>query len=1046
MKNTRLIFLRLAILVLACGWARLLAQQAELPVAPEIAKLEAAVQRNPFDLKRRLQLGLAYMDRGNLPHAADVFREAVKLAPASAEAHNWLGVALMGRSDLPGAVAELRKAVSLDPKYARAYANLGSALAKSGDLDEAVNVFQKALQLEPENLGAQMNLGLALRERGDAEGALLHLRKVAKAEPNNATIQYELGQTLRQKGDLAGSVQAFEKALKIDPELPEGYYGLGLALKQQSASHKLPSQPASPADQLYKAAQETVAKGDLEAAREQLIQALQADDNHAQAHNLLGYILGQQGNLEFALNHLARAVQLQLGSADAHYNYGVALWYSGSKDKSIAELRESVQLDPGAGASQQFLGNALRDAGDLAGARQSLQCAIALLPPTTATYIDLGIVFLLSGELDRALGQFEAGLNAPSSVPTPDWDTAVAKLRDVLAKHEGRADAHNMLGLLLGRKGADGSEVLTEFREAVRLRPDYAQAHNNIGLVFAQSDQDEKAILEFREAIRTAPNYADAHANLGATLMPTDVEQAVTELEKAVSLAPTSVKAQFNLAQAYGASPSRGPAKQIEQLRKVITMSPNFARAHLALGKALLQDGKAPEAVNDLQEATRLEPQSGEAHYQLGLALARAGKQQEATAEVQKGRELSAADERNQNATLDITEGKAALDKGELEQAAAKFQHAVKLAPQSPEAQHYLGVVLEKQGDTQGATAAYRKALDLNPGDVSAKQRLNRLEELPDSPVPNAKLENSEDDPAKIAEFEGYIRESRFKEVEPLLAEYVQQNPKSSWGWYALGYSQFAQKKVGASIQSLAKSLQLDIKNVEAHKILGRDLMIIGRFDAAQTEFEQGIRYDPQSAELHYNLGKLFSIQDNWGPARKEFDKALSIDPSYVEGLDALGFALEALGDDAGAVANYQKAIEINEARHGNFASAHVNLSAYYNRTGDPQKALENANKALEVDPKSDGAWFQKGRAEERQGHLNEAVNSVNHAIALNSRSSSYYYVLAGFYRKLGKLEDSRKALDTFTRLDKETNEFEKMRRSAANPAKTSPPAGGERE
>jgi superkiller protein 3 len=1021
------------------------AQQKSTDSTKGISQIETAAKRDPFNPKLQVALGLAYWDRNDYPHALVSFQQAVEVGPFSAEAHNWLGVALMEKADLPGAIAELRKAVSLDAKYARAYTNLGSSLAKSGDLAEAVEMFQKALQLEPENLGAHMNLGVALREKGDAEAALVHLRRVAKAEPKNASVQYELGQTLRQSGDLAGAVEVFENALTIDPELREGYYGLGSALKQESALRKLPLQPASPADQLYKAAQEAVLKGDLDAAKEQLIQALHVDDSHAEAHNLLGYILGQQGNLEFALNHLERAVQLQPDSADAHYNYGVALWYSGSKQKAIFELRGSTRLDPAAGASHQFLGRALLDRGDLARARLSLQRGIALLPPTTATYIDLGIVFLMSGELDRGLGQFEAGLNAPSSILAPDWDTAIAKLREILAKNQNRADAHNMLGLLLGRKGANSSAVLAEFREAVRLRPDYSEAHNNIGLVLAQFDEDEKAILEFREALRTNPEYADAHANLGATLMPTDVEQAVIELEKAVSLDPTLVKAQFNLAEAYGASPEHGPAKQIEQLRKVIAISPNYARAHLALGKALLQDGKAPLAITELQEGLRLEPQSGEAHYQLGLALARAGRQDEATAEVHKGRELSAADELNQNANLDMVEGHAALDKGELDQAGAKFRHAAKLAPESPDAQYYLGVVLEKQADAQGASAAYRKALDLNPGDVSARQGLERLS-LPESPRPNPNLAESEGDSAKITQLEGYIRESRFKEVEPLLLAYVQQHPKSSRGWYALGYSQFAQQKIGESIQALAKSLQLDVNNAEAHKILGRDLMIIGRFDAAQIEFQQGIRYSPQSAEMHYNLGKLFSMQDDWGPGRKEFEEALRIDPSYVEALDALGMAQEALGDNSGAIASYEKAIALNQARNGNFASAHVNLSAYYNRTGDAEKGLEYARQALELDPKSDRAWFQKAKADEILGHLNEAVDSLNRAISFNTRASSYYYVLAGLYRRLGKAKESQEALDVFTRLDKESNELEKMRRSSNKPPATPPQPGAQRE
>ena len=138
------------------------------------------------------------------------------------------------------------------------------------------------------------------------------------------------------------------------------------------------------------------------------------------------------------------------------------------------------------------------------------------------------------------------------------------------------------------------------------------------------------------------------------------------------------------------------------------------------------------------------------------------------------------------------------------------------------------------------------------------------------------------------------------------------------------------------------------------------------------------------------------------------------------------------MGDDAGAVSNYEKAIALNEARKGSFASAHVNLSAYYNRTGDPAKALEYTRQALALDPKSDRAWFQKARADDREGRLDEAVEAVNRAISFNPRASSYYYVLAGLYRRLGKAEESQKALEAFTRLERETNELEKQRRSKA--------------
>jgi tetratricopeptide (TPR) repeat protein len=1007
--------------------------------APSLDEVKAALKRDPRNPKLWVDLGLVFWDTNDYSNALQSFQQAVKVGPSSAEAHNWFGVALMQRGDFPSAITEFRKAISLNPKYLRAYTNLGSALSKSGNLAEGVRVFQKAVALEPDSLAAHLNLGIALRENGDAKDALVHLRRVARAEPSNPKLQYEIGQALEQTGDLAGAVAAYERALKINPALAEAYYALGVALKQQSAASHKPASSLFTNDS-YQQAQQDVAKGDWVDAKQELEKSLQANENNADAHSLLGYILGQQGDLPSALEHLQRSVALRPESADAHYNLGAALWFSGSSQKAISQLESSVRLDPAAGSSYALLALAQRKTGNLEGARANLERALALLPPVAANYIDFGIIFLREGELDKAMGQLEAGLNLGTSAgPTPDWDGAIAGMRELIAKNPARADAHHMLGLLLGRKGADSNQVLGEFREAIRLNPNYAEAHNSMGLVLAQTDDDDGAIKEFHEAIRIRPDYAEAHANLGSALMLTDVEGAIPELEKAVALDPASVEGLFNLAEAYGNSPSHGTVKQIEALHRVVAMAPSFARGHLALGKALLHDGKIDDAVSQLREATRLDPESGEAHYQLGLALTRAGKQAEATAEVQKGRQLSAANERNQNAALDISEGRTAFQKDELQEATAKFQHAIKLAPDSAIAHHYLGIVLEKQGDTADAIAAYQKAVSLNPGDTVARQSLDRLQapQAPGSQSAGASAGNpttapSGDAPQKVAEFENYIRQGKFKEAEPLLTDYVTQNPNSSWGWYALGYCQFGQKKIGDSIQSLAKSLSLNVENAEAHKILGRDLMIIGRFDPAQTEFQQGIRYDPKSAENHYDLAKLFALRENWDEARKEYEAAVQINPSYTEAIESLAFAQEALGDDAEAVENYEKAIALNNQQHGTFVAAHVGLSAYYNRTGDPAKALHYAEQALELDPKSDSAWFQKAKAQESQAHLEAAVDSLNHATAVNPRFSTYFYVLAQLDRRLGRIEDSQKALAEFTRLTEQTNELEKMRRDAS--------------
>ena len=97
-------------------------------------------------------------------------------------------------------------------------------------------------------------------------------------------------------------------------------------------------------------------------------------------------------------------------------------------------------------------------------------------------------------------------MNLPSpAVPAPDWGAAIAALRQAAAASPARADVQNVLGLLLGRRGASSGEVAAAFREAIRLRPDFAEAHNNLGLVLIQSGDDAAGIAALREAVRSPP-------------------------------------------------------------------------------------------------------------------------------------------------------------------------------------------------------------------------------------------------------------------------------------------------------------------------------------------------------------------------------------------------------------------------------------------------------------------------------------------------------------------------------------------------------------
>src|SRR5262249_23232423 len=71
-------------------------------------------------------------------------------------------------------------------------------------------------------------------------------------------------------------------------------------------------------------------------------------------------------------------------------------------------------------------------------------------------------------------------------------------------------------------RGAEAAPVLgravAALREAIRLSPDSAEAHANLGNVLVASGDRPGAVAACREAIRLRPDLALAHSNLGAAL------------------------------------------------------------------------------------------------------------------------------------------------------------------------------------------------------------------------------------------------------------------------------------------------------------------------------------------------------------------------------------------------------------------------------------------------------------------------------------------------------------------------------------------------
>lgn len=182
---------------------------------------------------------------------------------------------------------------------------------------------------------------------------------------------------------------------------------------------------------------------------------------------------------------------------------------------------------------------------------------------------------------------------------------------------DAKAEALLERGAKLHRQGKL-EEAIAAYREAIRIKPDLAEAYGGVGAVLQAQGKMEEASAEYRTAIRLMP--ADVEAHTGPTLNRQEKpEEEIAELRTVIRLKPDDAIAHYNLGNALSDQGKLDEA--IAEYRTVIRLKPADADAHYCLGTALHAQGKLEQAVAELRTAIRVEPDSGLAQMSLALAL-----------------------------------------------------------------------------------------------------------------------------------------------------------------------------------------------------------------------------------------------------------------------------------------------------------------------------------------------------------------------------------------------------------------------------------------
>ena len=209
------------------------------------------------------------------------------------------------------------------------------------------------------------------------------------------------------------------------------------------------------------------------------------------------------------------------------------------------------------------------------------------------------------------------------------FNQAIAKDPGYALAYAGLADSY----LLFANYGdSSTAEVLPPARAAVskalELDDSLAEGHASRGLLETFELNLKHSIIEFQHAINLKPNYATAHQWLGlGHLSLGHFDQAIAHLKRALELDPLSLIINADISRTYLTARRFDDAEA--QARKTIKMDPLFPRAHYYLGAALQLKGNIAGAIPEFQKSFDL---NGDPYSlaMLGQAYARNGQKDEA--------------------------------------------------------------------------------------------------------------------------------------------------------------------------------------------------------------------------------------------------------------------------------------------------------------------------------------------------------------------------------------------------------------------------------
>lgn len=375
------------------------------------------------------------------------------------------------------AATRLEPLVSFAPNSFEIHELLGMVYASLPDSDKAIEHLNTAVRLKPDSGEARTNLGATLLRLGKVDLAGEQFQKAAALEPNSYDANHNLGEFFIQKGKVMDAQPFLERAYKTNPVAYENGYDLAMS------------------DFLL---------GRLDAART-VVQALLRQKDNGELHNLLGQIDEKDGKFVAAANNYEAAAHLD-PSEDNMFAWGSEMLLHRTYEPAITIFQKASELYPKSPRILIGLGLALYSRGIYDKAVKALLAAADLNPRDPRCYLFLSKAYNSSPlQADEVIERFRRYAELEPNSALAQYYYAVSLWKG------GRVENSH----------ADPSSVEALLKKALTLDDSLADAHVQLGNLYADQRQYEKSIPEYRRALELNPNLSDAHYRLATDLVHT---------------------------------------------------------------------------------------------------------------------------------------------------------------------------------------------------------------------------------------------------------------------------------------------------------------------------------------------------------------------------------------------------------------------------------------------------------------------------------------------------------------------------------------------